>query len=147
MAGQSGIRPPPQTPSAPGKAKYEFVPDPNRDEYQLAFTKRYELKRGQKIDQDQQWEQYTAGFIDELNRIGAQGYRLISIALSPRLAVLGRSMARRSRGKVQRNPDPIGLVIILTLVVSGMIRRVSVVARLYRSSDMLAASLARCWTG
>ena len=65
--------------------------DPNRDEYKLAFGKFYELKSGQKRDRDQQWENYTAGFIDELNRIGAQGYRVISIALSPRLAVLKRS--------------------------------------------------------
>lgn len=91
VAGQSGIRPPPQTPAAPGKEESAFVPDPNRDEYQLAFTKGYELKKGQKRDLDEQWEQYTAAFIDELNRIGAQGYRLISIAFSPRLAVLRRS--------------------------------------------------------
>jgi hypothetical protein len=91
VAGQSGIRPPLQAPAAPGKAESELVPDPNRDEYQLAFTKDYELKRGQKVDPEQQWEQYTEGFIDELNRIGAQGYRVISIALSPRIAVLRRS--------------------------------------------------------
>ena len=92
VAGQSGIRPPPSpTPAVPGKTESAFVPDRNRDEYQLAFGKGYELKRGQKGDPDQQWENYTAGFIDELNRIGAQGYRVISIASSPRLAVLKRA--------------------------------------------------------
>ncbi len=69
------------------------MPDPNRDKYQLVFTKGYEeLKKGQKkLDLEQQWQHYAASFIDELNRVGAQGYRLISIAVSPRLAVLRRS--------------------------------------------------------
>lgn len=92
VAGQSGIKPPPSpTPAVPEKTEPAFVPDRNRDEYQLAVTKGYELTRGQKVDPDQQWKSYTAGFIDELNRIGAQGYRVISLAWSPRLAVLKRA--------------------------------------------------------
>lgn len=92
VAGQSGIRPPPQpTPAVPEKTEPKFLPDPNRDEYKLAFGKGYDLKRGQKRDPDQEWKSYTAGFVDELNRVGAQGYRVIALALSPRLAVLRRA--------------------------------------------------------
>jgi hypothetical protein len=90
--GQSGRTPPPQTTAVPAKTESAFVPDPNRDEYQLVFTKGYEaLKKGQKVNLEEQWEHYTTGFIAELNRIGAQGYRVISIALSPLAAVLKRS--------------------------------------------------------
>lgn len=87
VAGQSGVKPPPLP--TPARTEPAFSADPNRDEYKLAFGKGYELKRER--DREQQWEKYTAGFIDELNRIGAQGYRVVSIASSPRLAVLKRT--------------------------------------------------------
>jgi hypothetical protein len=92
VAGQSGRTPPPPPPATPAKAESAFVPDPNRDEYRLVFSKAYEAPRkGQKLALEQQWEHYTAGFVAELNRIGAQGYRVISIALSPLAAVVKRS--------------------------------------------------------
>lgn|GEM_PF-1585772 len=98
--GQSGRTPPPQTTTAP--AKPESVFDPNRDEYRLVFTKGYEaFTKGQKVDLDEQWKHYTADFIAELNRIGAQGYRVVSIALSPLAAVVKRSNEQYEYGMLQ----------------------------------------------
>jgi len=93
--------PTPQTAASPRNpdTRPAYVPDPNRDEYKLVFAAGYEDRllataplRGQAKEQEagRQLKQYEASFVDELNRIGAQGYRLVSIALAPWLAIVRR---------------------------------------------------------
>ena len=91
VAGQSGRKTPPRTPAAPANDR-AFVPDPNRDEYQLIFTKFSEAEKVEHtLDSWERREYHAASFSENLTRVGTQGYRLVSLALSPRLAVMRRA--------------------------------------------------------
>src|SRR5262245_53857556 len=94
-AGQAGRKPVPQAPqttAAPGQPASAFVPDANRDEYQLVFSK---VPESEKVSRPlKPWdrrEDYKASFSDDLTHVGMRGYRLVSIALSPRFAIMKRA--------------------------------------------------------
>jgi len=97
--------PPPQPAASPGNADTQpaYVPDPNRDEYKLVFPKGYgnslDLttvpkillgKKAREQDAERGWKDYQYSFIDQINEAGAQGYRLVSLALYPKMAILRR---------------------------------------------------------
>lgn len=89
--GQSG-RQAPRPPAEPGKSEPVFVPDPNRDEYQILFGTIPEAEKlKDTLKTWERWEYPAAPFSADLSRIGAQGYRLVSFALWPRVAVLRRA--------------------------------------------------------
>jgi hypothetical protein len=89
--GQSGIKTPPQATASPDQTEAAFVPDPKRDEYQLIFSKIPEAGRVHRtLGSWERREHHAVSFSDDLTRVGTQGYRLISIAFSPRVAVLRR---------------------------------------------------------
>src|SRR5688572_27787663 len=89
--GQSGRKTLPRATAGPDQTEAAFVPDPKRDEYQLIFSKIPDTERVQRtLGSWERREYHAAGFSDDLTRVGAQGYRLISIAFSPRVAVLRR---------------------------------------------------------
>lgn len=91
-AGQAGRKiAPPQPSEASAKLEPEFIPDPNRDEYQLVFAAGYDLNKLMKAKNiEDQWWNYKGSFIGRLNKAGAQGYRLITIALAPTVAIMRR---------------------------------------------------------
>ena len=89
-AGQSGRRQP-EKPAESAKLPADSIPDPNRDEYQLVYTPIPESEKVKRLGSSERKEIYAATFSDDLSHIGMQGYRLKSIALFPRLAVLRRS--------------------------------------------------------
>ena len=90
VAGQSGRRQP-EKPAESAKPPADSIPDPNRAEYQLVYTPIPESEKVKRLGSSERKEIYAATFSDDLSRIGMQGYRLTSIALLPRLAVLRRS--------------------------------------------------------
>jgi hypothetical protein len=92
VAGQSGRRPPRQTVAGPTNPEAASIPDPNRDDYQLVFPKSPDAELPKRpLGSWERWDYYAANFSEELSRVGMQGYRLASIALSPRLAVMKRA--------------------------------------------------------
>ena len=94
VAAQSGRRLPPQTTVEPAKAEAAFVPNPNREQYQLISTKLSAAEKKEQRHALSSWdrrEHYAQAFSDDLTRVGLQGYRLVSIAFAPRLAVMKRS--------------------------------------------------------
>jgi len=121
VAGQSGRKPAmpaPQSPEAPVNPETAFVPDPNRDEYQLIFSKIPEAEKvSHTLGSWERWEFHEASFSDDLTRVGMKGYRLVSIALSPRLAIMRRAEHQyeyavveiRSRRRMFPNDPKFGL--------------------------------------
>jgi hypothetical protein len=94
VVAQSGRKLPSQTPADPVTAEAAFAPDPNRDEYQLIFTEFSEAEKKERRRPLGNWdrrEYYAQTFSDDLSRVGMQGYRLVSIASRPRLAVMRRA--------------------------------------------------------
>jgi hypothetical protein len=92
--GQAGRKPPPQPPPAVVKTEPTFAPDPNRGEYQLIYSKISEAEKrslSRKLSSWERREHHAASFSDDLTHVGEQGYRLASIGLSPRLAVMRRT--------------------------------------------------------
>jgi len=93
-AAQSGRRLPPHIPAEPAKAEAPFAPDPNRDRYQLVYSEFSAAERKQQRHTLGSWdrrEYYAEIFSDNISRVGMQGYRLVSIAFAPRLAVMRRA--------------------------------------------------------
>ena len=82
LNGQSGRKSPPQ-PLRPYQPEAAFVPDPKRDEYQLVISQILKETVKGRLGSWDRWEYYAADFSDALTRVGAQGYRLVSIAFSP----------------------------------------------------------------
>ncbi len=98
VAGQAGRKPPPP-PESPTKADTPsgFVLDPNRDEYKIIFPSGYGQRvrfttgeRARKQDAENGWEDYEDSFLDQLNDAAARGYRLVSTALYPKVAIVRR---------------------------------------------------------
>ena len=91
VAGQSGRKTPPPPSTDRIELQPAFVPDPARDEYQLIVPQTIDNEKRKNLKTWDRQEYYAATLSRELNRVGAQGYRLISMAVEPVVAVMRRA--------------------------------------------------------